>query len=366
MASMETLSSLPPLKKFDGSAIKNDQLSDIFKGKRVALYFAAGWCPMCTRFEPSLMKFMAMEKIACDANERIWPVNEDYLKLEVHSAVVVDALTDAMFKDISVASEVSKVLIGRRAEIGQILLDQRSGETAGFYKHKIDGIIYTMKQAIRDIATNTQQYGADKSLMINILETVKLDIMNGNDDNARVGIALAANVGFEPSYENQQMEYPLGKDWVDAYISWNLAFVTSINTSPAKLLIPSVACAATKDDGRDFIHRRTYSLGLHFLRLFLLNDVAEGNFLDVVEPEVVSNIMEVYAKLASVDRDDITKAEGKANLDMLYFLILHKIQSKGCFMSFVETSAMVLINGKAAGHSSQTILTTMITLCIWL
>ena len=271
--------------------------------------------PLYKQSTECLRPNMAMEKIACDANERIWPVNRDYLKLEVHSAVVLDALTDAMFKDISVASEVSKVLIGRRAEMDKILLDQVSGETAGFYKHKIDGILYSIKQLVRDIATNTQQYGKDKAVAINILEAVKLDIMNGNDDNARVGIALAANVGFEPSYENQRMEYPLGKDWVDAYISWNLAFVTSINASPAKLLVPSVACAATKDDGRDFIQRRTYSLGLHFLKLLLLNDVAEGKFLDVVEQEVVSNVMEVYAKLASVDRDDITKAEGKANLD---------------------------------------------------
>lgn len=29
-----------------------------FKGKRVGLYFAAGWCPMCTSFEPSLTAFV--------------------------------------------------------------------------------------------------------------------------------------------------------------------------------------------------------------------------------------------------------------------------------------------------------------------
>ena len=59
MASKEAISSLPILNQSDGSAINSDKLSDIFKGKRVALYFAAGWCPMCTRFEPSLMKFQS-------------------------------------------------------------------------------------------------------------------------------------------------------------------------------------------------------------------------------------------------------------------------------------------------------------------
>ena len=29
------------------------------EGKRVGLYFAAGWCPMCTSFEPALLEFRA-------------------------------------------------------------------------------------------------------------------------------------------------------------------------------------------------------------------------------------------------------------------------------------------------------------------
>lgn len=33
------------------------QLPERFKNKRVALYFGAGWCPMCTNFEPSLLQF---------------------------------------------------------------------------------------------------------------------------------------------------------------------------------------------------------------------------------------------------------------------------------------------------------------------
>ena len=33
--------------------------TEALAGKRVALYFAAGWCPMCTSFEPALEKYRA-------------------------------------------------------------------------------------------------------------------------------------------------------------------------------------------------------------------------------------------------------------------------------------------------------------------
>lgn len=42
------------------------------------------------------------------------------------------------------------------------------------------------------------------------------------------------------------MFWPLGKDWEDAYVAWNTAFVLNIfapkSGSVAKLLIPSVMC----------------------------------------------------------------------------------------------------------------------------
>lgn len=54
--SSSTMVNLSPLLDAHGATVA-EPTDTIFRDQRVALYFAAGWCPMCTSFEPSLKAF---------------------------------------------------------------------------------------------------------------------------------------------------------------------------------------------------------------------------------------------------------------------------------------------------------------------
>jgi len=128
MATTDAISSLPYLKNFDGSDINTEKLSDIFKGKRVALYFAAGWCPMCTRFEPSLMKFQS----AAASNGK--DVEIIYVPSDRSNDEVIKRTTEMKMLSVPFgekADEIkTKYKIWSGSECGKLGTDRRSGVPA--------------------------------------------------------------------------------------------------------------------------------------------------------------------------------------------------------------------------------------------
>lgn len=57
----------------NGQVLSGDTLSNRLNKKRVALYFSAGWCPMCTSFEPALLQFQN------EASEKGFPIEIVYV-----------------------------------------------------------------------------------------------------------------------------------------------------------------------------------------------------------------------------------------------------------------------------------------------
>jgi len=271
---------------------------------------------MYSRSNECLKSNAAIAEMACQIPVAFDKVDPDFLEYMVTGAVVLDALTEAMVADLSVVSEVLQVLVDQgESKKGYFDDITFSPERKDFFMHKYDGIVISLKGSLNSLATNTQRNDDDMMLQTNILEAVRLDIVNGNDANARVGIALAAGVGFNAFYDEHRMHWELGEDWVAAYLSWNLAFVMSISITPSILLIPSVACTAVKHNGRDFIHRRILSLATSFTFISDSNKIKAIDIDDSINPQTLTNIIGGLKAFMGIDMKRLSQLAGEANLN---------------------------------------------------
>ena len=134
--SASNFSSLPPLLTPTGEPLPPSSLPSLLAGKRIALYFSAGWCPMCTSFEPSLVQFIR----ACNnAGDDRGVVQLLYIPSDRSREAALSRATDELLEDLNLlsvpfgphAEEMKrKYKIWAGSECGSLGRDRRSGVPA--------------------------------------------------------------------------------------------------------------------------------------------------------------------------------------------------------------------------------------------
>ena len=141
------LGALPPVLDARGEALSPEAAHASCEGKRVALYFSAGWCPMCTRFEPSLQQF----RKACDDSGK--PVQIIYVPSDRSSAdaksraagmgvlQVPFEAADEYKKQFKVwaGAESMKLGLGRRSGVPALVVLDGDGKELGFVAAEAQG-----------------------------------------------------------------------------------------------------------------------------------------------------------------------------------------------------------------------------------
>jgi nucleoredoxin len=147
--SRNAIASLPSLNTSDGTAMSPDAIVDRLGGKRVALYFAAGWCPMCTSFEPSLLQFREAAASSGKSVEIIYVPSDrseaDVIKrtkaMEMMS-VPIGEEADEMKKRCKIWTGVESVKLGtgRRSGVpAVVVLDSKNGDELAFLPTESQG-----------------------------------------------------------------------------------------------------------------------------------------------------------------------------------------------------------------------------------
>ena len=199
----------------------------------------------------------------------------------LHKAAVVEVLTAAMIADPDMAREVSFLVEAAGEGILNFIEHEsvhRDDPTkVQFMTQKWHSVNAAVRRIVETVALGRYLDGSHAasegySLAINILEATKVDAeLPGGTMNTEVGLALArdAQIALPRVDGDRRQITPLGKDYVDAYVAWNLAYVLEFADLEYvyKLLIPSCACS---DDAHHAPHghaglwkgRRVYSLFL--------------------------------------------------------------------------------------------------------
>ena len=148
LCSAASAAALPPLVAPGGATLDDDATRARLAGKRVALYFSAGWCPMCTSFEPALKQFRQacedsgkdVELIYVPSDRSADDAQERALKLDMLQVPFKRA--DELKKQHRVwaGSEALKLGMGRRSGVPALVVLDCEGAELAFVAAESQGV----------------------------------------------------------------------------------------------------------------------------------------------------------------------------------------------------------------------------------
>jgi hypothetical protein len=150
MMSSKAIKSLPKLNAPDGSELTVDAITNKLQNKRVALYFAAGWCPMCTSLEDTaLTKFRTEKSISGQDVELIYVPSDKSVDETVKRTMVLDMMSvpygkeaDAIKSRFKVWAGIESVKLGTERRSGVpalVVLDSLNGDELSFLPTEREG-----------------------------------------------------------------------------------------------------------------------------------------------------------------------------------------------------------------------------------
>ena len=152
----------------------------------------------------------------------------------VHHALVLEILTEAMASDLSLRYAITEYASNDFQKQAMATIETRNLPVsmavakASFVAVTESAFELTqtiMSQSPSSCVSETQ-ITRRVAFEIKILAAAKLELDQNREDNAKVGIALAATI---PGLGGPGDGWTLGKDWTNGYMAWNLASSLMLN-----------------------------------------------------------------------------------------------------------------------------------------
>ena len=210
---------------------------------------------LCARENPLLASFMCA---ALDDEELRPSYVAEYVSVTAHLYLVLERLASVSGESPGLLNTLNSHFVRISDHVVSALVS--NARSAGESEEVAEGRVQQWYSAASGtplaLALKQEPLVAamrlQESWMLSVLQAAYVDKTQGLDASVDLSLAIATDVLSHHPYvdEKSAVLWPLGKDWIDAYVAWNLNHVTQFQSMllHAPLLIPSVLCSSEHVD----------------------------------------------------------------------------------------------------------------------